>query len=465
MGLHIWNMSFIVFNCIITMAYSATYIVHMNSSAMPKPYSSPHSWYLATLQSVSDQSAAHISTKKLIYSYTHAIQGFSATLTSSEHDNIKKIPGYLFSTEEKRVQLLTTHSTRFMGLNSDFGAWPNSRYGKDVIIGVVDSGVWPESKSYNDEGIDEIPSRWRGECQADTQFNSSLCNKKLIGARHFNKGYLRSHPKADITMNSTRDIVGHGTHTSSIAAGNFVKGASYFGYGMDVVAAIDQAIIDGVDVLSMSVHSDTKSSIKSHTTPWHKDPIAIASFTATKKGIFVSMTGGNGGSNFPTISNDMPWVLTVAAGTMDRQFSCLITLGNGVFAPGSSLYHDSFTSSQIPMFFMGQCNNISHGAQNKIGVCSSENEPLGSQFLMVQNSKVAAGVFITDKDFKLEFTEYDFPVVFVSLQDGRIVRDYIREEGGQATGKISFHLTRLGIVPAPMVSEFSSRGPSMAFQY
>ncbi|PWA43458.1 hypothetical protein CTI12_AA535370 [Artemisia annua] len=71
------------------MAYSATYIVHMNSSAMPKPYWSPHSWYLATLQSVSDQSFTHISTEKLIYSYTHAIQGFSATLTSSEHEKLE----------------------------------------------------------------------------------------------------------------------------------------------------------------------------------------------------------------------------------------------------------------------------------------------------------------------------------------------------------------------------------------
>ncbi|GJS34377.1 subtilisin-like protease SBT1.9 [Tanacetum coccineum] len=156
--------------------------------------------------------------------------------------------------------------------------------------------------------------------------------------------------------------------------------------------------------------------------------------TSYKKGIFVSMAGGNGGSDFPTIINDMPWVLTVVAGTMDHQFSCLIALGNGVF-----------------------CNNISHGARNKICVSSSENEPLGSRFLTVHNSKVAASVFITDKDFTLVSTEYDFPVVYASLQDGRILRDYIREEGDQATGKISFHLTRLGTVPAPMVSEFSSR--------
>nr|GEY80078.1 subtilisin-like protease SBT1.9 [Tanacetum cinerariifolium] len=248
--------------------------------------------------------------------------------------------------------------------------------------------------------MDEIPSRWRGECQAGTQFNSSMCNKKLIGARYFNKGYIRSHPKANI-MNSTRDIVGHGTHTSSIAAGNFVKGALYFG-------------------------SDTNSYMKSPTTPWYKHPIAIASFTLNKKGIFVSMAVGNGGSDSPTIINDMPWVLTVAAGAMDRQFSCLITLGNGVFVPGSSLYHDSFTSSQIPMFFMCQCNNISHGAGNKICVSSSENEPLGCirESARWKNSE------------RLH-----------------------REEGDQATGKISFHLTRLGTVPAPLVSEFSSRGP------
>ena len=80
--------------------------------------------------------------------------------------------------------------------------WP--RLARDVIIGVVDSGIWPESESYNDKGMSEVPSRWKGQCEFDTKFNTSFCNKKLIGARFFNKGLIAKYPNVTKTIkNST----------------------------------------------------------------------------------------------------------------------------------------------------------------------------------------------------------------------------------------------------------------------
>lgn len=123
-------------------------------------------------------------------------------------------------------------------MNSLSGAWPASSYGKGVIIGLVDTGIWPESESFSDEGMAKVPPRWKGECMSSVQFNSYLCNKKLTGARFFNKRLIANNPKLKFRRNSPLDVSGHGTHTSSIAAGNYVKGSSYFGYATGIARGI-----------------------------------------------------------------------------------------------------------------------------------------------------------------------------------------------------------------------------------
>ncbi|KAI3997840.1 hypothetical protein MKX01_036310 [Papaver californicum] len=102
------------------------------------------------------------------------MHGFSASLSLSELESLRNLPGFVSSNRDLPVRVDTTRTPRFLNLNSNYGAWPTSDYGKDVIIGVVDTGVWPESKSYRDEGLDEIPSRWKGECMEGTEFNSYM---------------------------------------------------------------------------------------------------------------------------------------------------------------------------------------------------------------------------------------------------------------------------------------------------
>ncbi|CBI21415.3 unnamed protein product, partial [Vitis vinifera] len=267
----------------------------------------------------------------LIYTYSNSINGFSASLTLSELEALKKSPGYLSSTPDQFVQPHTTRSHEFLGLRRGSGAWTASNYGNGVIIGLVDSGIWPESASFKDEGMGKPPPRWKGACVADANFTSSMCNNKIIGARYYNRGFLAKYPDETISMNSSRDSEGHGTHTSSTAAGAFVEGVSYFGYangtaaGMaprawiavykaiwsgriaqsDALAAIDQAIEDGVDILSLSFSFGNNS--------LNLNPISIACFTAMEKGIFVAASAGNDGNAFGTLSNGEPWVTTVGA--------------------------------------------------------------------------------------------------------------------------------------------------------
>lgn len=160
----------------------------------------------------------------LIYTYNNAIHGFSAFLSSCELQILKKIRG--FQTAHKSVTSFTMYSTYtpdYLKLNRENGLWPISNYGKDVTIDIFDTGIWPESPSFNDIGMtNSKPSKWNGSCErAGEDFKSSLCNYKLIGGKYFNEGFKRVKLSQKLSVKgSARDIDGHGTFVSSVAARN-----------------------------------------------------------------------------------------------------------------------------------------------------------------------------------------------------------------------------------------------------
>ncbi|KAF2595881.1 hypothetical protein F2Q68_00011873 [Brassica cretica] len=245
------------------------------------------------------------------------------------------LPGVISVLPEHRYELHTTRTPLFLGLdvhNADL--LPETGSSSDVVVGVLDTGVWPESKTFSDVGLGPVASTWRGGCEAGTNFTASLCNRKLIGARFFARG-------------SPRDDDGHGTHTSSTAAGFVVEGASLLGFasgaarGMarrarvavykvcweggcfssDILAAIDKDVDDIVDVLSMSLGGGTSD--------YYRDGVAIGAFAAMERGILVSCSAGNSGPSSSTLSNVAPWITTVGVGTIDRDFPAVAVLGKG----------------------------------------------------------------------------------------------------------------------------------------
>ena len=86
-----------------------------------------------------------------------------------------------------------------------------------------ESGQRVEASMIN-HGMTEIPSGWKGENENGIQFNSSMCNKKMIEAWFFRKCLIASYFNESISMNSTRDTDGHGTHTSTTTTENYVEG-------------------------------------------------------------------------------------------------------------------------------------------------------------------------------------------------------------------------------------------------
>ncbi|XP_048233393.1 subtilisin-like protease SBT1.9 [Ricinus communis] len=112
---------------------SDIYIIHMDQSAMPSAFSDHYNWYLATLASISDTSKeASTPTSRHIYSYMNSVHGFSARLTDSELESLKKYPGYISSTRDRPLKLHTIHTSQFLGLSSSSGAWPATNYGDAI---------------------------------------------------------------------------------------------------------------------------------------------------------------------------------------------------------------------------------------------------------------------------------------------------------------------------------------------
>ncbi|GAU13067.1 hypothetical protein TSUD_173670 [Trifolium subterraneum] len=472
------------------------YIIHMNITAMPKPFLTQHTWYISTLSSVLENpqltTTKNLISSKFIYTYKHVINGFSANLSPKEHEALKNSLGYISSVKDLRMKVDTTYSPKFLGLKPNIGAWYDSKYGEGIIIGLVDSGIWPESKSFNDNQMSKIPSKWKGRCENSIHFNSSLCNKKLIGAKFFNKGLLTKKPNATLGLNSTRDTLGHGTHTSSTAAGSRVASASYFGYASgtasgvassshvamykalwkeadfssDVIAAIDAAISDGVDILSLSFGS-TKF------VPLYEDPLAIATFAAMEKGVFVSCAAGNGGPDLETLHNGMPWVITVAAGTMDRDFQGTLTLGNGNKVMGFSLYLGTLSSHNVPIVFMGLCDNANElkNVKRMIVVCEDKNgTSLSGQLYNLDEAKVygavlisnAADTYYSSDDYIIGF-QNSLAAIFVDPIHGEVIKAYIKSyynSKHSSIASMSFRKTGFGLKTAPSVDSYSSRGPS-----
>ncbi|XP_021294503.1 subtilisin-like protease SBT5.4 [Herrania umbratica] len=308
-------------------------------------------------------------------SYQRHINGFAATLEEEEAAEIAMHPEVVSVFPNRLSKLQTTHSWELMSLewNGEVvpgSLWTEGRFGEDTIIANIDTGVWPRSKSFCDEGIGPVPSRWKGECQLDSEAGVG-CNRKLIGARYFNKGFISNGGGVNSSQLNALDEDGHGTHTLSTAGGSFVPGATVLGvdYGTakggspkarvaaykvcwgpknkcfdsDVLAAFDMAIHDGVDVISVSLSSKDVGS------GYFDDVRAIGAFHAVKHGITVVFAAGNTARHGAgSVRNFAPWMITVAASTLDRKFKDYVELENGLHLEAEKCDMSRFDSSLIP---------------------------------------------------------------------------------------------------------------------
>ncbi|KAH6803894.1 Subtilase family protein [Perilla frutescens var. frutescens] len=468
-------------------AEKITYIVHMAKSEMPAEFVDHTHWYDSSLKSVSDSA-------EMLYTYNHVLHGFSTRLTPQEVRAMEARPGILSVLPELRYELHTTRTPTFLGLEQNAAMFPESDSASEVVVGVLDTGVWPESPSFDDTGFADVPSSWRGECEIGTNFTKSDCNKKLIGARFFARGYEGTLGPIDESKESKspRDDDGHGTHTSTTAAGSVVSGASLFGYaagtarGMaprarvsvykvcwiggcfssDILAGMEKAIDDGVNVMSMSLGGGTSD--------YSRDSVAIGAFAAMEKGIMVSCSAGNAGPSSYSLSNVAPWITTVGAGTLDRDFPAFVSLGNGKNFSGVSLFKgDALPGKLLPFVYAGNASNATSGNLCMTG--SLNPEMVRGKIVMCDrgvNARVQKGSVVKEagglgmilantaaNGEELVADAHLLPATAVGETTGKTIRDYLFSDPNP-TATILFEGTKVGIEPSPVVAAFSSRGPN-----
>jgi subtilisin family serine protease len=466
------------------------------------PNSSAVTAWRSHLTSVHDAALARVGASK-IYDYTVTNNGVAANLSARQATELAKQPGVIAVSKDAAAHPDTTESPTFLGLNAPGGIWSqlnsnNAKAGAGIVVGVIDTGIWPENPSFAGNTGIPVPATWQGKCVAGQNFPVTECNDKLIGARYYVSGF----GKHNINKNdylSPRDGAGHGSHTSSTAAGNYgvrmtidgnligigsgmAPGAKLAMYKVcwngkppvadgcfnsDSVAAINDAVLDGVDVLNYSIGGTSESSVL--------DSVSMAFRGAANAGVFVANSAGNSGPGASTLDHPAPWVTTVAAATFRRAFQTL-ELGNGARYVGASttLPLPSLTrivtaaSVKLASSATLDASRCFDGtldpalATGKIVVCDrGVNARLDKGFEV----KRAGGVGMVLANVSPNSLNGDFqpvPATHITDTDGAAVKAYITANGAAATAKI-VPLTQAELAAAPQVPEitdFSSRGPS-----
>ncbi|KAM7253436.1 hypothetical protein ACFE04_021590 [Oxalis oulophora] len=473
-----------------------TYIIRVQHDSKPSIFLTHKHWYQSCLSSVSVSASARI-----LHTYDVVFHGFSARLTPTESNTLQKQPHIISIIPELVREVHTTRSPLFLGLKTsdNAGLLKESDFGSELVIAVLDTGIWPERESFNDRDLGPVRKQgWNGQCVITEDFPAGSCNRKLVGAKFFSNGYEATNGKMNETLEfkSPRDSDGHGTHTASIAAGRYVFPASTLGYargiaaGMapkariavykvcwiagcydsDILAAFDNAVSDGVDVISLSVGGVV--------VPYYLDSIAIAAFSAFDHGVFVSASAGNGGPGGLTVTNVAPWVTTVGAGTIDRDFPAHVKLGNGKTIPGVSVYGGPGLTPEkmYPLVYAGNVGSDGYSSslclegsldptivKGKMVLCDRGINSRADKGEVVKKAG-GIGMILANGVFDGEGLVADchvLPATAVGANGGDEIRRYIsKSNDSPATARIVFKGTRIGVRPAPVVASFSARGPN-----
>jgi subtilisin family serine protease len=456
-----------------------------------------------------------------VHDYRYSFNGFSTELTDEQAAALRSAPGVLSVTKDDLRTVDTSNTPTFLGLDAPGGLWDRlggvESAGEDIIIGIIDSGIWPESLSVTDRNgtngngskggklnYHQLPGH-HVECRPGEAFKHNTCNHKLIGAQWFNDAWggdaaLKAERPWEFA--SARDYNGHGTHTASTAGGNYhtpvngpatifgavngmaprariaaykalwstQDGATASGFTSDLVAAIDKAVADGVDVINYSISGTTTNFL---------DPVELAFLFAADAGVFVAASAGNNGPTTGTVAHPSPWITTVAASTHNRDGAGSVTFGSGTTLSGASLATATATLPLIdstaaglpgvPLTAVALCFSKAFNGglpaldpakvAGKIVLCDRGTNARVDKSLAVREAGGAGMILVNVTPNTINADFHFVPTVHLTDAVRASVKSYAA--GPNPTAQIN-QATLVFNVAAPLTAAFSSRGPLTA---
>lgn len=426
------------------------------------------------------------------YRFTSALNGFAADLTREQVKQLRSHPDVTLVERSTRQRLDSVDSPRFVGADR---AWARlggpEEAGRGTVVGVIDSGIWPENPAF--AAIPGgAPADFRGDCETGEQWDASDCNSKVVGARYFVEGFGEDNVAASEFL-SPRDGTGHGSHVAAVAAGNHgvrveVDGQDFGdASGMapaariasykacwtapdpaddgcttaDTVAAIDQAVADGVDVISHAISGPTTG---------ETDSVELAFLNATAAGVFVATSAGNGGPGTGTVAHASPWVTTVGAST-HRSFQGAVVLDGSRWLVGAMISDRAVARTGLVLAEDAAtadaderdarlCRPGSLDAavvQDQIVVCDRGIIPRVEKSSAVAQAGGAAMVLANVHPDTVDPDFHAVPTVHLDVAAAESLKRYVRGSD-EPTALIDPNAS--DTTPVPEVAGFSSRGPA-----
>lgn len=454
------------------------------------------------LRAEQDRVLESVGSPEVLYRYTTAVNGFAAELVESQVKGLRSTPGVALversttSPTAGRAGLvpgLPPAETATAGPVSTRGP---AGAGRGVVIGVVDTGIWPENPSFaglpqQRPGTSPALPGFHGACPSAEHWTERDCNDKVVSARHFVRGFGAG-SLASTEILSPRDATGHGTHAAATAAGEPMVGVEIDGQDFgrasgtapaarlavykacwtapdpaedgcttaDVVAAVDRAVADGVDVISHSVAGSARPD----------DTVSRAFLSATTAGVFVAAAAGNTGPRAGNVRNTSPWVTTVGAGT-HRIYQGAVRLGSGRRLFGAMTSDSSVPSRQVvlaedvaaPTADPAAAARCEMGAldaalvQDKVVVCDRGQIPRVDKSSAVSAAGGVGMVLANTTADTVEADVHAVPTVHLEVADADGLKSYVRRKGDQA--RIALDAEASAPVEVPTVASFSGRGP------